>query len=197
MTCHCRLQFTQSTVADDVVLTDQIDVEEFLWRYIDRHYRHELDKACGASGVKYTYLGNVSPPQLVLESTDGSTVRDASERITCLCQKLAADVTDVAFPHPDGADRLAFRELADGLSASTKAVFYVDRKQICHVIGPKDMVGSVAREIEEAWRDDQCAIFGQVTTSKTTGVRTVTPAGVSVEVSGGQLRSFGLHLELA
>jgi len=171
-------------VADDVVTKDQIDVEEFLWRYIEKYHRQDLDKIC-KSGVRYTYHRNVSPPLLVFESKSGSTVQDASECITHLCQKLAASVTETTFNYPDGVDRLAFVELAGGLAENAKAVFYVDRKEVCHVVGPNDRVESVKGEIEAAWRDDQYAIVSQATTSKTTGFRTVTPGGVSVQVSDG------------
>jgi len=180
----CRLQLTQLSAADDVLLKDQIDVEDFLWRYIEKYHRQDLDKMC-ASGVKYAYHRDVSPPRLVLDSTDGSTVRDASERIACLCQKLAAGVAETTFPYPDGAERLAFRQLAGGLADAAKAVVYVDRRQVCHVVAPKDRVASLAREIQDAWRNDQYAIVGQPTPPKTASFRTVTPGGVSVEVSNG------------
>ena len=156
-------------------------MERFLWRYIEKYHRRDLDTTCGASGVKYTYRGNVS--QLVLESTDGSALRQAGERVASICQRLAADVVDVSFPRPDGVDRQVLEELAGGL-----AVFYVDRKQMCHVIGPRDSATSTAREIQAACRDDHNAVVaGRASTSKTTGFRTVTPGGVSVEVSAGQL----------
>lgn len=170
--------------AGDLVLKDQIEVEDFLWRYIEKYHRHELDEMCGR-GVKYRYCRNTSPRLLVLESADGSTgVQDISERIASLCQRLVADITETTFPYPDGADRYSC-----GFAEDAKAVFYIDGKQVCHVVGPKDEVTAVVRNIQGAWTDDQSTVIGQVTTTttKTSGIRMLTRGGISVEVYTGNL----------
>lgn len=141
---------------------------------------------CG-SRVKYTYHGNLSLPLLKLESKDGSTVRDTCERITDLLQRLAADITETTFSCPAGADELALTELGGGFAENARAVFYVDRKQLCHVIGPKRRVASVEREIHDAWRNDQYAILGQTTASKTGSYQMTTGGGISVDIYTGNL----------
>ena len=124
---------------------------------------------------------------LELESTDGSTVRDACERVTGLYQQLAADVTETTFSCPAGADQLALLELGGGFAENAEAMFYIDHRQVCHVIGPKNRVASVEREIQDAWRNDQYAILGQTTASKTSGYRMTTGGGISVEIYTGNL----------
>jgi len=170
-------------IAEDIVLKDEIGVEEFLWRYIEKYHRQDLDKLCGP-GVRYMYNTSTSPPLFVLESTDGSTIHDASEHITYFCQKLATIVTETTFPYPNGVDRRKFKELGHGLAENAKAVFYVDREQVCHVIGPKDGVSSIRRELLGQSSDDQ---YGQTTTSKTNGYRMTTGGGINVEIYTGSL----------
>jgi len=179
------LQLKQST-NDDIALRDEIGVEDFLWRYIEKYHLQDLDEMCG-SGVKYAYHIRTSPPLLTLDSTNGSTVRDASERVTSLCQKLADNIVETTFSYPSGADGLAFRELGDGVAEKAKAVFYVDREQVCHVVGPKDRVSSVAREIMGAWTNDGFAVVGQATAATTSNYRMTTQGGVSVEIYAGNL----------
>ena len=165
------------------MLKDEIGVEEYLWRYIEKYHRQDLDKLCG-TGVKYVYNSSTSPPLLVLESTDGSTVHDASEHITYFCQKLDTIVTETTFPYPNGVDRRAFREFGKGLAENARAVFYVDRAQICHVVGPKDEVSSIRREILGARSDDQ---HDQTTTSETSSYRMTTGGGIKVKIYTGSL----------
>ena len=171
-----------------MVLKDQVGVEEFLWQYIEKYHQQDLDKFCG-SRVTYTCHRSASSSmlQLVLQSANGSSVRDATERITCLYQKLAANITETTFLCPNGADRTAFWDLGRGIAENAKSVFHIDREHVCHVIGPKDRVSSVEREILGAWRDHQRAVVGQRTLSKTTGYRVTTRAGINVEVYTGNL----------
>jgi len=179
------LQCNQQT-GDDSTLKDQISVEEYLWRYIEKYHQQDLDRIC-RSGVKYTYRQSASTPLLVFESKNGSTVQEASERMTSLCQKLVANITKTTFVCPDGADRQAFMELGCGFAASAKAVFYIDDKGICHVIGPKDRVSFVKSEILHAWRNDQSAAVGQSTASTMSGYRMTTRGGISVQIYTGNL----------
>lgn len=159
-------------------------VEDFLWRYVEKYHQQDLDKLRGL-GVKHTYHGNLS--RLELESISGSSVRDASEHITRLCQKLAADIFETTFKFPNGADQLAFVELGHRFAENARAIFYIDGRHVCHVIGPKDRLASVVREIQDAWKSDQYATIGQTTTPKTSGYRMTTHNGVNVEIYTGNL----------
>lgn len=177
------------------MLKDEIALDEFLWRFIEQYHRQDLDALCGPR-VKYEYRGSNVLPLLVLESTDGSTVRDASENITCLCQELAASVSETTFSCPPGVDRLALGEFGRDLAENVKSVFYVDGSGVCHVVGPKDGLAAIRREIlAAACIDDHGGISGQAATghgqaaatSRTSGYRLTTDGGLSVEIYTGNL----------
>ena len=78
-------------------------------------------------------------------------------------------------------------ELGRGFAENARAVFYVDQKQMCHVIGSKHRVESVEREIHDAWRNDQYAILGQTTASKTGSYQMTTGGEISVDIYTGNL----------
>jgi len=127
---------------------------------------------------------------------------------------LAANVTETKFVCPTGADRLAFDEFGRGLAQNAESVFYVDPAGVCHVVGPRDGVSSLGREILDAWTEDQSAIAGldawtedqsavagldawtedqsavagqAAAASRTSGYRTTTDGGLNVEVYTGNL----------
>jgi len=182
------LQLKQHEAAEDNIAKDQIGVEEFLWRYIEKYHKGDLAKMCGPD-VKCTYDGAASTPLLVFESSSGTSVRDASERVACLCQKLVNDITETTFPYPEGANRVAFMELGTRLADSARAVFYVDRGRVCHVVGLKDRVTSVERQLLGATSKDDAV--GQTprkrTSSSSSEFTMTTDGGVSVRIYAGNL----------
>jgi len=164
-------------------LRDSLEIDEFLWKYIEKYHIKELDDVC-LSGVRL----NFSPATHRLEiwSTNRQPVDDKSERIAQLTQRLSPDIVDllVSLPqdiHPDTVAGLA-KDMAD----NNHCVYFVDQEYRHHIAGPKTKAGIVKQQIVDYIIGNQVAV-AQPTVPPQLPFKTLTLGGIHVEIYCGNL----------
>lgn len=168
-----------------------LEIEEFLWRYIEKYHTDKL-QSIFISDVKCSY----SNGKLEIESENNDTVKDASEEIICLCQKLADDVVEEAFQLPqDTCEDILWTAVKD-LAENDKLLFYISHNSTCHVVGSKDRVPYLKQRlldvISEGFQKTKEAHMNVEQIAGTSGSAPVTfsmttPGGIRVEVHQGDL----------
>jgi len=177
-----------------------LEVEDYLWKYVEKYHSDELQIICSL-GVTYTYSNDTFLHRLEVIGDSVDSVKNATEDIVALCQKVADHVTEETFPLPRGTHEDMLRRKVKDITRNEKLLFYVSADNICHIVGPKDLIPSLKHVLDVTsatgpagntdrnmqWIASETSVVSPAADRTSNKYSMVTLGGIRVEVYQGDL----------
>lgn len=173
-----------------------MDVDEYLWKYIEKYHMDVLQSIC-STGVTYAYAKN----KIEIIGQSREAVSAATEEVAALYQKLADHVAKETFPLPQGTHEDMLPTDVKDLAQNEKLLFCVDHDSICQTVGSKDKISVLKQRIldvisvsvnriegaDRKLEHTEASKASLASESKSDGYTMITPGGIIVEVYQGDL----------
>jgi len=123
-------------------LQDVLEVEEYLWNYIEKYCSDKVQIICN-SGVTYIYASD----KLEMIGINAETVKNATEEVVALCQKVADNIVEETFSLPQDMHGDVLQTKIKDVTENESLLCYLGGNSICHVVGPKEKVSALKQHI--------------------------------------------------
>ena len=123
-------------------MQDELEIEDFLWRYIKIFFTDKLNSIF-TPDIKYFYFSH----KLVIESESSEAVKNASEEVVILYQKVADYVVEEKFQLPQDADETVLRNKVKDFTEKEKVLVRMSHGRMCHIVGSKESVLSFKKRL--------------------------------------------------
>ena len=175
-----------------------LEVEEYLWRYIEKYHADKVQSICSL-GVTYTYAKDSFSHKLEIDGGTADAVNSATEEIVTLCQTVADRLVVETLPLPQNSHEDMLQTMVKDLAQNEKLLFYVSHNSICHIVGPKDKVSvlkqhildviseGVDRNSESIASEARKASPEKASESMSDRYSMITPGGIKVHIYQGDL----------
>jgi len=180
-------------------LQDVLEVEEYLWRYIEQYHSEQLQSVCGPV-VTYVYSNDSFQHTLEVVGGTVESVHAAAEHIAALYQRVADRVTEETFPLPQDTHEEMLQGVVKDLAENEKLICCVTADRICHIVGAREMVpGALKRVLDvssasvngtdgsDASVACEPSTVSAISQSTSNRYSMLTPGGMRVEVYQGDL----------
>lgn len=181
-------------------MQDVLEIEEYLWQYVEKYHAHNMQSIFDTGDVTYIYANDSFPHRLEIDGSNPEAVRTTTEEIVSLCQKVADRVAEETFPLPQNTDKDVLQTNIRDLVENEKMLLYVSHDGIGHIVGPKDKVSSCKQHIldvisvgvkkpETGDRNEKLTApeARKCTLAPDTRYSMSTPGGIKVEIYQGNL----------
>lgn len=191
-------------------LQDELEIEDFLWRYIAKYHTDKLHSIF-TPGINYRYSRDTPLCKLQIESANGESVVTASDGIVTLYQEVADCVVEETFQLPQDADETVLLQEVKDITENKKLLFYVSHDNMCHIVGHNEGVRSLKQHLlditsasvnpanpvnvkkaaeadgNQEWTASEADRARPVSERTSDSYSMITPGGVRVEIYRGNL----------